>query len=294
MASVALGVKVLSRTEKLAQLLESADGTDIEQAYVADGGESNEKKAELYDREFSFNLTVLDLPYDSGLAYGRNQIVDAMTEDYLLLVDSDMTIPPNYHVLQAQLEARDDLGGVCGMLLEDGRIRVKCQDLCEDSNRCVWDVQEPKAIHTVAAAPLVEFDLIENAALFRRECLQEQSWDEQFKIHWEHEDFYVAHSRNTDWSFGLCPQVYFRHHPGGDSNYESMRAGEDRLQAARQDLLDKWGYDSVEKNSLNWVDTYRHGYPRPSLFRQAYNVYSKEGILTLSRRGIAFLRRALS
>jgi len=257
MADIALGVKVFSRAEKLENLLESVEDTEIAAVYIADDGEQMPEKTQIYEAEYPFELTVLDLEYDAGLGYGRNRIVDESNEEFLLIVDSDHEVPRDVGRLRKQLEASPRLGGVGGLLFERGKIRGVCHDLYERDNILVRDVRADKTVERVADEPLVRFEFIPNAAMFRRECLEASAWDPEYVIGKEHLDFYVAHYRGTDWEFGVNPTVLFDHYPGGSSSYVADRESATKLQQSKQYFLDKWGYRQLFLGQTDWFDATR-------------------------------------
>lgn len=239
--SLALGTKVFDRTQKLEQLLDSAaDRPCIQTVYVADDGDASDRES-LYARDYPFELEVIDLPYDAGLGRGRNEIVDQLTEEYLLIVDPDHTVPYNVSTLCTVLKSDPDLGGVSGLLLESGDLRGRCQDLSIENNILIRDVRENHRFESADGIPFQRFDFIPNAALFRRECVQEYSWDPEYVIGFEHIDFYVGHRHRTDWQFAVCPSVLFGHHPGGSADYTSHRGNPNKVLSSKNYFLDKWG-----------------------------------------------------
>lgn len=252
-STVALGVPVYQRTEKLRSLLESVEEVAVDAVYVADNGHTEERR-ELYDDEWAFDLEVLDVEYDSGLGNCRARIVEALEEDYLLITDSDHTVPHNVSTLVDQLEARPDVGGVCGLLFEHGGLRATCHDLYEHGDVLVRDVRGKDA-DLVAGSPFVEFDFLNNVAAFRRECVEEYHWDPNLQQGKPHLDFYVGHMRRTDWQFGVCPEVQFPHYPGGSTTYQSHRNKRRRLAEAREYFLEKWGYRQIAYGQLEWLET---------------------------------------
>lgn len=241
MDDVALGVKVFTRADKLEQLLASVDDTDIDTVYVADDGETTNRKESIYAAEYDFNLTVLDLEHDAGLGYGRKRIVEESNEKYLLIVDSDHEVPENVGQLRKQLEADDQLGGVSGLFFERNHLRGACHDLREDGDIIVKTVASEKDLRFPAGYPLIEFDFIPNVVMYRRACLEDYVWDPNYVIGYEHLDFYVGHMKQTDWKFGVNPGVLFPHHPGGDSGYLSNRQSA-KLTESKEHFTDKWGY----------------------------------------------------
>lgn len=242
--SIALGVKVFYRTEKLENLLESAREHSIDRVYVADDGHTEERR-HLYERNYPFDLELLDLEYDAGAGYGRSRIVEEMYEDYLLLVDPDHRIVETEPLMDI-LEARDDLGGVAGLLYkEEGQIQGNAHDLYERDGTLVRDIKEDKPIQRVAGHPFVEFDFVPTSALLRREALEEYSWDPAFVIGKDHLDLYVGHWRRTDWNFGIFPGVSFIHDPGGSGEYLSFRLDTRKAWHGKSYFLEKWGYDQI-------------------------------------------------
>lgn len=259
MSLVAVGIKHFSRTSKLEQLLRSINSSVINKVYIADDGKDTKQKYKLYNSSYEFDLEVLDLEFDTGLGYGRKKIVENLSEDYLLLVDNDMVLPQNIDILLDQLELNPKLGGVSGCLIEDDQIRAMTHDLFEVGDLLVRDIREKKEIQYIAGHPFVEFDLVPNAAMFRRECVKEYTWDENYKIGFEHLDFYLGHKKQTDWKFGVSPQVMFQHNPGGDTDYLKKRQAESRLKDSKHYFLEKWGYTNISNIRGSWFTTYQPG-----------------------------------
>ena len=279
MDEIAVGAVVFQREKKAADLLNSIDGNNlIDTVYIADNGEMTGYKREIYSREYTFGLEVLDLPYDSGLGHGRREIVEHSEESYLLIVDSDVEIPHNIGQLQTILQHRSELGGVGGVLIEGGRIRSDCYDLFERGQLLVKDIRSPKQVQKIGGLPFVEFEQIQNVAMYRRECLTDYCWDPEYKIGWEHTDFFLGHQRRTDWSFGVCPEVMFRHYPGGDEQYHSKRQSQKRIRQSKQYFLNKWGFKQVMNGETRWLGT-QHRTPG---IKDEIVAIIKEGILQLS------------
>lgn len=255
--SLALGVTVFKRTEKLRLLLDSVPPI-ISRVYVADDGNTADRR-HIYEDEFDFELELIDLDYDAGLGRGREAITEALVEDYLLVVDSDQLVPENVDMLVEQLEADPDLGGVAGLFLEHGTLTGMCHDIYEDGDLLIRDTDRGKEIRKVAGAPLVEFDFIPNAAVFRRECLKDYTWDPAYRIGKEHLDFYVGHYRRTDWNFGVSPRVLFFHDPGGSADFVATRHNPSRLLESKSYFVDKWNYRQILRRRY-WLD-HAHGFP---------------------------------
>lgn len=253
---IAVTVPVFSRVGKLESLFRSVETFGIEDVYVADDGEKTDAKEELYSTDWDFSLTVIDLPYDAGVGKKREVLSTRPDEEYLLFLDSDMEVPHNYELLYEQLEERPDSGGVCGMYLEPGRISTVSSDFYEEDGTLYRGVRTRKEIETVAGAPYVEFDFHPQVGLFRRECFEDYTWDDFYTIMREHIDFFLGHWKQTDWTFGLCPEVLIPHYPGGSANYRSHRESEEKFERSDRYFCEKWGYDEMVIENDRWIDTY--------------------------------------
>lgn len=297
MSSVALGTTVFARTDDLRRLLESISGEFVDHVYVADDGDSDER-SDLYARSFPFELTVFDLAYDAGVGEGRNRIARELTEEYLLLVDSDHRLPPNVEVLRTQLDAAPELGGVAGTIMEPERGRVwnpgsdfsEHTDGDETTLRRTDDVDD-REIRTVAGHPLVEFDFTATMSLFRRACVKESPWDDRFVIGGSHLDFYLGHYHETAWTFATCPSVCFPHYPGGDDHYAANRWSDEKLSRDYRWLREKWGYDRIDTRK-DWFDSDLEIGGR-TLAERAARVYAREGPFVLLRDGVGYAADAL-
>lgn len=249
---IALATKVFHRTEKLEALLESVDDSVVPTVYVADDGDTEDRR-HLYDRDWPFELTVIDAEFDAGLGKCRKMLVDRITEEYLLIVDSDHLVPENVAVLRSVLAADDSIGGVSGLLLEDAIVTGLFHDIRFEDDLVVRDVDPAtKTTEYLAGHPFVQFDFVPNAALFRSDCFEDYNWDPNYVIGREHLDFYLGHLE-TDWRFGVCPSVVFSHRPGGSANYESERTSGDKLGASKEYFARKWGIEGVVRYNL-WLD----------------------------------------
>lgn len=244
--SIAVGVKVFKRTEKLEHLLGTVRDQPIDTVYVADDGDTTDRQ-HLYDREYPFNLIVLDLEYDAGLGAGRKRIVEALEEPYILFLDSDHTvhdIGPLYDVLTAD----ESLGGVASLMTTDnGEIQANAHDLYEtdDGSILVKDIKGAKPTERINSHPVIRFDYVPNAAMYRRECLEEYAWDPEYIIGKDHLDFYLGHKRKTSWEFGICVEALLGHNPGGSESYLFDRLDTRKTWHSKQYFLEKWGYDQI-------------------------------------------------
>jgi|AntRauTorcE11898_2_1112593.scaffolds.fasta_scaffold10214_2 GT2 family glycosyltransferase len=295
MADIAVGTKVFTRTKKLQQLLDSIEQTDIDRVYIADDGKRTPEKERVYEREYDFELDVIELEYDAGLGRGRKEIVDRLQDEtYLLIVDTDHEVPPNVSVLADQLAADPSIGGIAGTIVEPehGRVFQSAKDFREEGEVLVRSADlQTKRIESIAGYPFTEFDFIPNAAMFRTACLDDYCWDPNYVIGKEHIDFYVGHWKQTDWRFGVCPSVCFNHFPGGDTTYETNRNSREKLEQSERYFQKKWGYEAVRSDRSYWFDT--EPIRVETFVDRAKRVYSEDGFSGLVRKSAVVAPRML-
>lgn len=248
-AEIALGTKLFSRETKLHQLLQSVPANIISTVYVADDGDADHRP--VFEQSYPFDLVVIDMEYDAGLGAGREAIVDACEEDYLLVLDSDHEVPENVDLLAEILDEQPEYGGVSGILDEYGNNDTLLHDLYEEGNVLIRDIRTEKEQQTIAGGSVVEFDFLPNIAMFRMECLDDYSWDPFYVIEREHIDFYVGHWKETDWKFACCFDVKFPHHPGGSSSYLQNRESYQKKLDSTDYFLEKWEYSTIVSYD-NW------------------------------------------
>ncbi|WP_159900211.1 glycosyltransferase family 2 protein [Salinirussus salinus] len=285
---VALGTKVFSRPGDLYRLMESIPSW-ISQVYIADDGKMTEEKLAIYNSNYDFELTVLDLEYDLGVGAGRNAIVDAVTENFIFIVDPDHQLPPTVSLLYEQIKDSPRMGGIGSLIIEpeNDRLYSQAADFREISTngsrelvRETHGIESKKNIRIVKGAPLVEFDFIPHATLFRRECLEEQAWDEAFLTEYEHTDFFLSHWKNTDWKFSISPSVQMLHYPGGDTEYLLNRQDPEKTAHGREHLLNKWGYNNMTTTEGRWIEAGSLGSFSDN-FESAIQVLREEGPIAL-------------
>jgi len=252
-APLTVTVPVVARTDRLRALLDSLDALGITHTVVADNGTTSDR-ADLYDREYAFDLTVLDLDQSVGIGEARAAAVDAADTEFILTVDADMVVDAGIWRLVDLLEERPELGAAAAHLIEHGTLRAGATDLHEDRllggrRAIVHEIRDEKPIRSVGGIPFATFDKLPNAAVMRRSCLAEYGWDPELKDR-DHLDLYLGHYHQTDWTFASVPSVTIEHHPDRDGAYADQHR--QHSDEALDLLLDKWGYDKLVWGDARW------------------------------------------
>ncbi|MEM3980279.1 MAG: glycosyltransferase [Ignisphaera sp.] len=247
---VTIGIKTFERYDRLKALLSSLQ-LNVEEVIVADDSHDDIYQAygkEIYE-EFSkyIPLRVLRLPYDSGLAYGRNRIYERVNTPYLLLLNDDMVIPgaSSIQLMKDVIEHDRSLCGLSACLFENGKIRTGGHFLIERKGYLIRDVYPKIDIEIYKSIPYVYVDHAFNAMILRVECLNDYRWDERFKIEYEHLDFHWGHKQLGKWKFALTTSVIFYHFPGGSKEYIRFRYNRGKKSQSKEHFLRKWHLNGV-------------------------------------------------
>ncbi len=242
MNDVTVGIKTFYRPDRLAQCLRSLVDKPFARVIVADDGEIDAAKQAVYD-EFSklLPMDLLRLDYDTGLAYGRNRIVEQCRTPFLLMLDDDEAVREDIGTLRQALEDDARLGGISAFLYECNKVMSHSCDLLVRDRYLFRHLDRKPKTETIGNISCYLLDQIDNATLFRTDCLRQQPWDEFYKIGCEHEDFYLSHKDKKQWHFAVTPDVIIDHYPGMDMRYKhKFRKNQERLQRSRAYFLNKW------------------------------------------------------
>jgi glycosyltransferase involved in cell wall biosynthesis len=241
-----IGIKSFYRPEKVHQCLKSIEKSKFQfsKIIVADDGPIREQKQEIYDSySESLDIEVLDLEYDLGLAASRNRMVDATDDEFFLLMDDDMKLPSNVNRL-IQVMRGSNLGGVSGVMKQNGNVRAGAHDIAFERDILVRKIQGAEERNIVGNKVRI-FDFIPTCSVLRTEMLKNNPWDEEFIICKEHLDFFTHHKTNSDWEFGILEDIIFNHNPGGEIEFEKHRESENKRKSSLKYFLRKWNIQGI-------------------------------------------------
>lgn len=225
-ARISVGVKTFLRPEALRACLGSLCEFIWRQVIVVN--DSPEDTRDEYERVYAefegrLPLRIITPPIDSGTAVGRNIMVEYCTADYLLTLDDDIGIDGSIRHLVEILDADPSLGGVSGILVEEGKLKCGAADLFVEDQYIVKEIRRRPVIdRNVTGQRYAKFDFIPQTAMFRTSCLAQLGWDPAHKIGREHIDFFLSHKSVGTWRFAVCLDTYI-YHLGGASKGEAYR-----------------------------------------------------------------------
>lgn len=171
------------------------------------------------------NVEFFHLPFDSGLSYGRNYLIDRVTTPYCVVLDDDLvfTGDTRLDVLLGIVKERGfDLAAGEGNLLVRGK-----------PGHANIEVSGRKLSLLPGAPPrshfngLPVYDMVNNFFLATTGSLRDIRWDEQFPVYGSHIDFFMRYSAKYKVTF--TDKVVVQHVEGG----YSVRGNKSKYGAAR-------------------------------------------------------------
>ncbi len=150
-----------------------------------------------------------NLPYNCGLSFARNRLVERANSEFVLILEDDFifTDKTNIEVLQEILKRDNRIGIIGGRVKEQGFDFSFEHDLEKIGNE-LWHTKKEKRekdkIRFEGADVNYSFyDCIPNFFLARREALLKNKWDDRLKLA-EHTDFFL---RFNGWKVAFTDQV---------------------------------------------------------------------------------------
>ena len=177
-SELAIGIKTFMREDSLIRELDSIDQFLPEyRIYIADDSEIGSKAGRYSELERGGHK-ILRLPFDIGLSAGRNALMDAIKEEFVLYCDDDYIFDEKNGIKETLevLKKRKDVGMITGM--------VKCagQETTFNLNEGDWE--------EVDGIKLRKTDRGLNFFIARTKIFKDCKWNEKYKINREHEDFF--------------------------------------------------------------------------------------------------------
>ncbi|NOX55579.1 MAG: glycosyltransferase [Planctomycetes bacterium] len=200
------------------------------------------------------NVTWYQLPFDVGLAAGRNYLVQKATAPILINCDDDFVFMRETRLdrMIDVLDSAPDVGLVSG-LVRQGR------EVQNYAGRFVWSegsggrrrlrvrLNGQVPLRTPAGTRYVPTDLGLNFFAARRDVLLRARWDEAFKVSWEHMDhFLTLHQLGIQLVY--TPDVVVDHRPEKPAHYVAYRA---RRQEYAGYFFNKWNLDGPPAHGLH-------------------------------------------
>jgi GT2 family glycosyltransferase len=222
--------------------------------YIADQNESvSEETQKYYDELKAKGHVVVKVPYNSGLAYGRNILVNQVKEPYLLIVDDDFKFTDKTDLTKFKnvLESKDDIG-ICGgkLLGQDPYLAwmyynpILKKIFKIKTNFVYHPIFQTKKYPYNPSTTLYEYtDIVLNFFLAKTEIFKDFQWDNHL-ILCEHTDAFLR-LKETKWKVVYAPEVECEHkHFDNSNDYQNYRSHINRDIGVDR-FCKKWGINDL-------------------------------------------------
>ncbi len=173
----------------------------------------------------SFPIKYLDLPFDTGLSYSRNKMLESAKSEFVLLLDDDLIFDIKCNI-KSQLEILeknnlDILGGDFYNLNTKGKKRpifkTNFFGLFNENS------QEFNILFIYNNFPKFQrCDIINNFFIGKKSKLKEIKWEEDLKVG-EHEEFFIRAKLKHNASVGYSNGLFIKHYPIRSEEYSIFR-----------------------------------------------------------------------
>jgi len=250
-SAIAVGIKTFMRAPTLYKTIEAIKTycTYPFKLYIADDGPQDDDKRYRYQGLRKEGHEILPLPFDCGISIGRNAIIKAATEDYILITDDDVALADAESLknMRAVLDSAPDIGLVAAVIKGESGEYFATEGYAKGVRfeRVGNMLKRTPAAHTLhrvgETGPLyVVADQVPNFFLAKREVFQDVMWDNRIKVEFEHLDFFLA-LQQTKWKAAVCLNAnatHLRSDPEMDYNRY-------RRNASPAYLYSKWGFTAI-------------------------------------------------
>jgi len=231
-SKLAICIKTFMREQTFFKALDSI-GENVKMSYclyIADDGEVSDEKEYRYQQLERRGHKVFRLPFNVGLSSGRNKIVKATEEDYVLIMDDDIAIRDGsiLNKMKGILDHDDQIGIVAGVLHQEmsgdpfGSVRYSQGLDLRIQNGILYRDGSPRELHKGNGSLFHYTEQTVNFFMAKREVFNDILWDDRIKIEYEHMDFFLR-LKDTDWKVAICSEAKAVHLHSPLVNYEYNR-----------------------------------------------------------------------
>lgn len=130
------------------------------------------------------------LPFDCGITYGRNKLIEKAKTKYVLIGDDDFEYNEDspLYPMKKMLEKFDIAGGRVNTL---GKLENYQGSVNKVGNTLIFKEFDLKDLKEYKGMLYGECDIIFNFFIAKREVFKKVKWDENIKVAYEHSDFFL-------------------------------------------------------------------------------------------------------
>ena len=196
--------------------------------YVVDQDAPCAEMMRFYEKH---NIEYYYLPFDCGLSYARNFLLDHIKEPYIMWIDNDFVFDEKNGINDAItiLESSPEIGVVGGCILKNGIEQHYERMLLYDETSGILvyiplELTSPqKCIHN--DIPFYYCDLTFNYAIAKKEVFNHPMvrWFEQLKVSYEHTDAFLRFKLFSGFKTVYLPSMKVHHNHVDSLEYKILR-----------------------------------------------------------------------
>ena len=211
-SKIAIGIKTFMREESLFRALDSIEEhfPYPYRLYIADDGDVSDEKEYRYQQLEIEGHTIIRLPFNSGISFGRNAITKRAKEDYVLIMDDDILLTDSESIkrMKGILDSKEDIGLCAGMIYQENGEPFGGKDYSrglrlEIDRGVLFRHRSTGQLSKLDGTLFNYADQVVNFFLAKREVFDDIRWDERIKIEYEHMDFSL-NLKKTRWKAAVC------------------------------------------------------------------------------------------
>jgi phosphorylcholine metabolism protein LicD/GT2 family glycosyltransferase len=199
--------------------------------YVADQDAPSGEMIEFYEKN---NIEYYYLPFDCGLSYCRNFLVDKVKEPYLMWGDNDFVFSEDNKINHALtlLQKLNDVGFVGGSIKNTKGITLHYERLLKLLNNygillyIPLELTHPQT-QSIEGIDFYYCDLTFNFVVCKTKILlnnQKLRWNVDLKVSYEHTDMFLRIKEYSKYRVAYCPSMTVIHnHTFTNKNYNEYR-----------------------------------------------------------------------
>ena len=198
-----IGIKTFCRPNTISQCLDYIFNfnTTYYPIIIADDSygkykQQNSRLVNRYRYKYSADITLLNLPFDTGLSYGRNQIVLNCQTKYLMIIDDSRTfthklnIPKMITFLENNPKYHLFAGIIPGRIGNHKKYSCLFGKINKNGNTVNITGKPNKKINNKLFNNLEETNIVVNTFIARTDSLRNVKWRDKLKMG-EHEQFFL-------------------------------------------------------------------------------------------------------
>lgn len=282
---IPLYIPVFDDVEELRMLIESCENKSISEITVFDIGPETSTHRDICrnaDAELDIPVQLCDLGTNVSVCTARNRANEVSDSEIYMLADSDAQLHMDVEFMTEFIDNNENIGVVSSPKLEPGRVSYPGGNYSISGNVLHREVTGNPSIAAHDQHSFFKFDFAPSVgAIYRKDCIKDYSWDEDYTIGWEHEDFYVGHWMNdTKWQFAVTFEPVVQHNI--QSRVELDKKAAQRGEGEYTYFLQKWGLDDMRIFDPWMSSDYE---PRDDIER-AIDHYRRGGVEQLVKRAL--------